>query len=82
MARRIYSMRGTDAREVIETRLKAAAREISHWNEYDYVLVNRDIEDSLSALKAIVQAERHRRCRQPGLSEFAVGLFRRRPKSP
>ena len=78
LARRIYT-RGTDAREVIETRLKAAAREISHWNEYDYVLVNRDIEDSLAALKAIVHAERHKRHRQHGLPEFVAGLISAAP---
>jgi guanylate kinase len=49
LARRIHT-RGTDAKEVIENRLRAAAQEISHWKEYDYVLVNRDIEESLSAL--------------------------------
>ncbi|MGO9484581.1 MAG: guanylate kinase [Rhodomicrobium sp.] len=74
LARRIYT-RGTDARDVIENRLKAAAREISHWNEYDYVLVNRDIEESLSALKAILQAERHRRHRQHSLPEFVSELM-------
>ena len=73
LARRIYT-RGTDAKQVIENRLKAAAREISHWNEYDYVLVNRDIEESLAVLKAIVQAERHRRYRQHGLADFVSGL--------
>lgn len=73
LARRIYS-RGTDAKEVIESRLKAAAREISHWNEYDYVLVNRDVEESLSALKAILQAERLKRRRQLSLPGFVSGL--------
>jgi guanylate kinase len=42
LARRIH-MRGTDAKEVIEKRMRGAAREISHWNEYDYVLANRDV---------------------------------------
>ncbi len=74
LARRIYT-RGTDARDVIESRLKAAAREISHWNEYDYVLVNCDIEESLSELKAILQAERHRRHRQHSLPEFVSELM-------
>lgn len=74
LARRIYT-RGTDSRDVIENRLKAAAREISHWNEYDYVLVNRGIEESLSALKAVLQAERHRRHRQHGLPEFVSELM-------
>ena len=74
LARRIYT-RGTDAEEVIENRLRAAAQEISHWSEYDYVLVNRDIEESLAALKAILQAERLRRSRQRGLLGFVAGLM-------
>jgi guanylate kinase len=74
LARRIHT-RGTDAKEVIENRLKAAANEISHWNEYDYVLVNREVEESLSALKAILQAERLRRARQHGLPGFVSGLI-------
>jgi guanylate kinase len=74
LARRIHT-RGTDAQEVIENRLRAAAQEISHWNEYDYVLVNRDVEESLSALKAILQAERLRRSRQHGLVGFVAGLM-------
>jgi guanylate kinase len=74
LARRIHT-RGTDAMEVIENRLRAAAQEISHWNEYDYVLVNRDVGESLSALKAILQAERLRRSRQHGLVGFVAGLM-------
>jgi len=74
LARRIHA-RGTDAKEVIAGRLDAAAAEISHWNDYDYVLVNRDIQESLSALKAILQAERHRRHRQHGLPEFVLSLI-------
>ena len=73
LARRIHT-RGTDAKEVIENRLRAAAQEISHWNEYDYVLVNRDVEESLSALKAILQAERLRRSRQHGLAWLRGGV--------
>ena len=73
LARRIHT-RGTDTREVIENRLRAAAQEISHWNEYDYVLVNRDVEESLVALKAVLLAERLRRPRQHGLLGFVAGL--------
>ena len=76
LSRRIYA-RGTDSREVIEARLKAAALEISHWNEYDYVLVNSDVEESLRTLKAIVVAERHKRRRQHGLVKFVAQLTSR-----
>lgn len=74
LARRIHG-RGTDAKEVIAGRLRAAAAEMKHWPEYDYVLVNRDVQESLSALKAILQAERHKRHRQHGLSEFVLSLI-------
>lgn len=73
LSRRIYA-RGSDPEDVIEARLRAAAVEISHWAEYDYVLVNHDIEASLSALKAILQAERLKRHRQAGLVNFIAEL--------
>jgi guanylate kinase len=73
LARRIYT-RGTDAKEVIEARMRAAAREISHWDEYDYVVVNRDVAESLSVLRSIVEAERHKRRRQVGLAAFVLSL--------
>jgi guanylate kinase len=73
LSRRIYA-RAADAAHVIEARLKAAAAEVSHWNEYDYVLVNRDVAESLAVLQAILAAERHRRQRQHGLAEFVSKL--------
>ena len=73
LSRRIYA-RGADTVEVIEARLKAAAVEVSHWAEYDYVLVNRDVAESFAALQAIIVAERHRRQRQHGLAEFVSNL--------
>jgi guanylate kinase len=73
LSRRIYG-RGTDAQPVIEARLKAAALEISHWNEYDYVIVNHDVPESLAALQAILEAERHKRQRQHGLEGFVASL--------
>jgi len=51
-----------------------AADEMSHWAEYDYILVNRDLEDSVRQVQAIVVAERLRRERQVGLHEFVKGL--------
>jgi guanylate kinase len=74
LSRRIYS-RASDSKKVIEGRLRAAAIEISHWADYDYVLVNHDIEESLAALKAILQAERLKRHRQLGLIEFVPRLM-------
>ncbi len=73
LSRRIHA-RGTDAKDVIQGRLKAAAMEISHWGEYDYVVVNHDVQESLAALSAILHAERHKRQRQHGLTEFVSRL--------
>jgi guanylate kinase len=50
--------------------------EISHWAEYDYVLVNRDLDEAEDELRAIVRAERLRRERQPDLSDFVRALNR------
>jgi guanylate kinase len=51
-----------------------AADEMSHWAEYQYVIVNRDLEDSVGKVEAILTAERLKRDRQSGLSEFVRDL--------
>ena len=66
--------RGTDSESVIEGRMKRAASEISHWAEYDYVLINSDTEQCLADVKAIVVAERLKRARQAGLVTFVRDL--------
>lgn len=66
--------RGQDSAEVIAGRMAKSRDEISHWAEYDYVLINRDIETAFNQLITIVQAERQRRDRQPGLSDFVRSL--------
>lgn len=68
--------RGQDSAEVIAARMAKSRDEISHWAEYDYVLVNRDVEETLGQLQRILEAERLRRDRQPGLSAFVKGLNR------
>jgi guanylate kinase len=73
LSRRIYA-RGSDTEDVIEARLQAAAIEISHWTDYDYVIVNHDIDESLGVLKAILDAERLKRHRQIGLVNFVSSL--------
>jgi guanylate kinase len=50
--------------------MAAAAAEIEHWGEYDYVIVNADVEQSTAGLRSILAAERLRRVRQPGLDTF------------
>jgi len=66
--------RGTDSAEVIEGRMARARDEISHWDAYDYVVVNDDIDDCHAHVRTILHAERMRRERQTGLIEFARTL--------
>ena len=54
--------------------MASAGDEMSHWPEYDYVVVNRDFDDSVRKVEAIVQAERLRRARQIGLAAFVRKL--------
>jgi guanylate kinase len=66
--------RAQDTEAVIGTRMAKAAGELSHWPEYDYVVVNRDIGQAFDAVQAILAAERLKRERQTGLTEFVRGL--------
>lgn len=68
--------RAQDSAEVIAGRMAKSRDEISHWAEYDYVLVNRDIDQAEAELRVILQAERARADRQPGLNDFVRGLNR------
>lgn len=68
--------RGTDAEEVIAARMARAEAEISHWAEYDYVLINRNVDECLAQVREILAAERLKRARQPGLVNFVRGLAR------
>jgi guanylate kinase len=67
-------MRAQDAAEVIRTRMAKAADEMSHWAEYDYVIINRRVADAFADVRAILGAERLKRERQPGLSAFVRSL--------
>ena len=66
--------RGTDSEQVIADRMQRAASEISHWAEYDYVLVNADMDKCLAKVQTIVAAERLKRARQVGLVTFVREL--------
>jgi guanylate kinase len=66
--------RAQDSDEVIAGRMAKSQSEISHWAEYDYVIVNNDIDMAFNDLLTILQAERMRRDRQPGMAEFVRGL--------
>ena len=68
--------RGQDSEEVIAGRMAKSRDEISHWGEYDYVIINRDLDAAEDELKTILRAERARADRQPGLTEFVRGLNR------
>ncbi|HEV2596510.1 MAG TPA: guanylate kinase [Sphingomicrobium sp.] len=67
--------RQTDSPEVIADRMKRAADEIDHWAEYEYVLVNRNVDTCLAQVRAIVMAERSKRVRQTDLVEFVRELI-------
>lgn len=61
--------------EVVKTRMAQASSEISHWSEYDYVVVNDDVDAALAKIRAILHAERLKRTRQTGLRNFVAGLI-------
>ncbi|WP_321340491.1 guanylate kinase [Breoghania sp.] len=66
--------RAEDSAQVIERRLNNARAEIEHWNEYDYVLVNDDLDATFQEVATILRAERQRRVRNPGIRAFVAGL--------
>lgn len=67
--------RAEDSEETIETRLTNARVELEHWREYDFVIVNDDLDRAYAAVRSIVTAERLRRDRRPGLFDFVAGLL-------
>ena len=71
--RRLHE-RGTDSDDVIASRMQRAAAEISHWAEYDYVLINEDMDKCLEEVRSILAAERLKRWRQAGLVSFVRDL--------
>jgi guanylate kinase len=66
--------RAQDSAAVVAERMAKSAEEMSHWSEYDYVIVNREIEGSVAEVQAITTAERLRRTRQLGLADFVNRL--------
>ncbi len=73
LERRLHT-RAQDAHDVIRARMAKAADEMSHWAEYDYVIVNRTLDHAFAELKAILAAERLKRERQTGLSDFVRAI--------
>lgn len=66
--------RAQDSAAVVTSRMAKSAEEMSHWPEYDYVVINCDVEESVAQLRGIVIAERLRRTRQYGLTDFVDAL--------
>jgi len=67
--------RAQDAEEVVLERMRKASVEIGHWDEYDYILVNENLEESIEKVFAILKAERLKKKRQPELEEFVERLL-------
>lgn len=72
--RRRLKSRAQDSDEVIDRRMERAEAEISHWNEYDYVIINDDIDASLQKVLYILKSQRLKRNRQQDLSNFVSKL--------
>ncbi len=73
LERRLHK-RAQDDYETIHRRMAKAADEMSHWQEYDYVVINHDLDETFAEVRAILAAERIKRDRQIGLSDFVRGL--------
>ena len=68
--------RAQDAEDVVQARMSKANNEISHWAEYDYVVINDDLDMALEKIRTILSAERMKRGRQTGIPGFVSGLMR------
>ncbi len=73
LERRLFN-RAQDTPAEINRRMAKATDEMSHWAEYDYIIINRDLDASVAAVQAILQSERLKRHRLLGLSDFVKGL--------
>ena len=74
--RRRLEGRGTDSKEVIEKRMGIIMEKISHWNEFDYVIVNVSLAETVTKIQKIISGERMRRMRQVGLKGFVKELIK------
>ncbi len=74
--RRRLETRATDDGDVIEARMERARAEISHWDAYDYVVINEDVDSCFAKVREILHAERMKRQRQTGLIPFVRELMR------
>ena len=74
LERRLHE-RAQDSPDVVEARMRGASNEIQHWHHYDYVVINHDLDQALTALRAILAAERLRASRLTGLKDFVQNLL-------
>jgi guanylate kinase len=69
------NVRAEDEPEVVRRRMRGASNEIQHWDQYDYVIINHNIDQALASVRAILAAERLKQSRQTGLRDFVQGLL-------
>ena len=81
LEKRLHS-RAQDSDEVIRGRMSRASHEMSHWAEYDYIVINHDIDEAFAEVQSILKAERLKRERRSGLTTFVRELQRQLEKSP
>lgn len=74
--RRRLESRGTDSKEVIEKRMNLVAEKLKHWNEFDYVIVNADVEETVRKVQRVISGERMKRVRQTGMPPFVESLLK------
>jgi guanylate kinase len=72
--------RAQDSDEVIRGRMDRASHELSHWAEYDYIVVNQNVDEAFTEVQSILKAERLKRARRTGLTEFVRNLQRQLEK--
>jgi guanylate kinase len=69
------NVRAEDPPDIVQRRMRGASNEIQHWVDYDYVVVNHDVDESVAAVRSILAAERLRRTRLTGLKDFVQSLL-------
>ena len=68
--------RGTDSKEIIDKRMNMILDKITHWDEFDYVIVNVNLEETIIKVQKIISGERMKRVRQTGLKKFVNELIK------
>ena len=74
--RRRLEGRGTDSKEIIDKRMKMVFDKIEHWDEFDYVIVNVNLEETILKVQKIISGERMKRVRQTGMKRFVNELIK------